>query len=134
MSTSALFWIPSSYATRGLMKFLHYPLPDWDVLFLSPASHRHWFFHSAVLPIGCVWIFLSYPSLLAPSLPFRWIAVGLCTGLGSHLFWDCAGSRHHKIVFFPHCWHLRANKSRLWLLLSSVIALIIGLKFALINQ
>jgi hypothetical protein len=131
VSSSALFWIPESYAKRGLMKFLHYPLPDWDVLFLSPASHRHWLFHSAILPIGCGLLLWHYPVLLDVKLPFRWIGVGLSTGLGSHLFWDCVGSRRHKIVIFPHVWHLHEAASRAWLLVGAAASLVIALQLAL---
>lgn len=134
ISSSALFWIPDSYARRGLMKFLHYPLPDWDVLFLSPASHRHWIFHSAMLPILSAAILWNYPVLLdAKHLSVRWVAIGLSTGLGSHLFWDCVGSRSHKIVIFPHVWHLRAAASRSWLLFGAAASLAVALWLAFLK-
>jgi hypothetical protein len=37
-------------------------------------------------------------------------------GIGSHLFWDCVGSRSHKIVFVPYWMSLRAAASRVYLL------------------
>jgi len=41
LSSSALFFVPDRWSKKGALKFLHYPLPDWDVLLLGPASHRN---------------------------------------------------------------------------------------------
>src|SRR4028119_678944 len=95
IASSALFWVPENLARKGLMKFLHYPLPDWDVLLLGPASHRHWLTHSPFLPFLLLGLTSRYPLLLNPSLPFVAAAAGLSIGTGSHLFWDCVGSRTH---------------------------------------
>jgi hypothetical protein len=123
VASSALFFVPQGWAKKGLFKFLHYPLPDWDVLLLGPASHRHWLTHSALVPLLLCWAPLRFPLLLNPALPFVPIAVGLCTGIGSHLFWDCVGSRRHSIVCVPYWFTLREAASRLYLLLGAALAI-----------
>ena len=123
IASSALFFIPDSLSKKGLLKFLHYPLPDWDVLLLGPASHRHWLTHSPILPailLGLAW---RYPLLMDQTLPFATVAIGMCVGLGSHFFWDCVGSRSHKIVFVPYWFALRPTASRIYLLLGAVLSL-----------
>lgn len=117
----ALFFVPDKWAKKGLFKFLHYPLPDWDVLLLGPASHRHWLSHSALLPLVIFALSQKFPLML--HAPFTGAATGLCVGVGSHLFWDCVGSRGHKIVFVPYWWALREASSRVYLLGGAVLAL-----------
>jgi hypothetical protein len=129
IASSALFFIPEGLAKKGLMKFLHYPLPDWDVLLLGPASHRHWLTHSPILPIALVALAWNYPILLSSALPFSWFAAGLSVGIGSHLFWDCVGSRSHKIVFVPYWMALRSAASRIYLLAGALLCLVIGAGF-----
>ena len=115
LSSSALFFVPDKWAKKGALKFLHYPLPDWDVLLLGPASHRNWLTHSPLLPallLGALW---KWPVLGS----FGWaspLLLGLSLGTGSHLFWDCVGSERHKIVVVPYWFALRESASRLWLL------------------
>ena len=124
----ALFFVPDKWAKKGAMKFLHYPLPDWDVLFLGPASHRNWLSHSPLLPallLGAVW---KWPTV-AQIPGFGPFALGLCLGIGSHLFWDCVGSARHKIVVVPYWFALRENASRLWLLIGAAACLCIGAAF-----
>jgi len=122
--SSAFFWVPDRWAKKGALKFLHYPLPDWDVLFLGPASHRNWLSHSAMLPLlllGALW---KWPNLAQPW--FFQGALGACVGVGSHLFWDCVGSKRHAIVVVPYWWSLREASSRLYLLVGSALSLCIG--------
>lgn len=123
LGSSALFFVPDAWSKKGPLKFLHYPLPDWDVLLLGPASHRNWLTHSALLPILlCVgnyyfpewWI--SWPQL-------NFLSAGLCIGIASHLFWDCVGSRSHKIIVVPYWFHMREAMSRVYLLSGTAIAL-----------
>lgn len=130
LGSCALFWIPDGLSKKGFMKFLHYPLPDWDVLLLSFASHRHWITHSPILPMICFFVLWNYPHLAQEQLPFRSITVGLGVGVGSHLLWDCIGSRRHRIVIFPHWWALRESASRLYLLTGAAAAFVIALWFA----
>lgn len=119
--SSAFFWIPDKWSKRGLWKFLHYPLPDWDVLLLGPASHRNWLTHSPLLPTLLLASLWKWPQLATPL--FFNAALGTTIGIGSHLFWDCVGSKRHSIVVVPYWWTLREAPSRLYLLLSAALCL-----------
>lgn len=130
LTSSACFFVPDSWAKRGIAKFLHYPLPDWDVLLLGIASHRHWLTHSALLPILLLGLAVYFP-FLQMSPTFRSIASGVGVGIGSHLFWDCVGSRTHKIVVVPHAFALREMASRTYLLAGAAISLGIAACFGL---
>lgn len=121
----AFFWVPDRWAKKGALKFLHYPLPDWDVLLLGPASHRNWLSHSALLPVLLIGALWKWPVLLAKPAYFQ-AALGACVGVGSHLFWDCVGSKRHSIVVVPYWWTLREAPSRLYLLGGAVLSLCIG--------
>lgn len=131
LSSCALFFVPDKWAKKGLLKFLHYPLPDWDVLLLGPASHRHWLTHSALLPMALWLAGQHYPLLL--HAPLTAVAVGLSVGVASHLFWDCVGSRGHKIVFVPHWLALRETASRIYLLSGAVISIGVAAYFCLLQ-
>ena len=130
IGSSALFFIPDKMAKKGLMKFLHYPLPDWDVLLLGPASHRHWLTHSPILPALLLLLAWRYPLLMSHSLPFQTIAIGFSIGIGSHLFWDCVGSRTHKIIVVPYWFKLPQSASRVYLLIGAALCLGIALQFS----
>ncbi len=124
VSSAAFFWVPDRWAKRGLWKFLHYPLPDWDVLLLGPASHRNWLTHSPLLPallVGALW---HWPGLASPL--FYQFALGSAIGTGSHLFWDCVGSKRHSVVVVPYWWTLREASSRLYLLTGAALCLAMG--------
>ena len=131
ISSSALFFVPHDWAKKGMMKFLHYPLPDWDVLLLGPASHRHWLTHSPLLPIGLWLLAQRYPLLLDHSLPYSLVAIALAVGIGSHLFWDCVGSRRHKIIVVPYWISLGEAASRLYLLAGAAACLLVALRLSL---
>ena len=128
LSSCALFFVPDKWAKKGPLKFLHYPLPDWDVLLLGPASHRHWLSHSALLPLVFFASVNRFTFLL--EAPLNGVVAGFCVGLGSHLFWDCVGSRSHKIVFVPHWLALREASSRVYLLGGAVLSLGIAVFFS----
>ncbi len=128
LGSSALFFVPDKWAKKGLLKFLHYPLPDWDVLLLGPASHRNWFTHSPVLPLLLFWLGTRFS--IAPHSHSANAACGLSIGLSSHLFWDCVSSRTHKIVFVPYWMALRPSLSRIYLLGGAMLSLLVALWFS----
>lgn len=132
LGSSALFFVPDAWAKKGLLKFLHYPLPDWDVLFLGPASHRNWFTHSPILPVLAVALAWKFPFLLQTD--FTRAAAGLGVGIGSHLFWDCVGSRTHRIIVVPYWYSMRAAMSRFWLLSGAAICLVAAARFGVMPQ
>ncbi|MBV9867444.1 MAG: hypothetical protein JO316_18990 [Abitibacteriaceae bacterium] len=129
LGSSALFFIPDAWSKKGLLKFLHYPLPDWDVLLLGPASHRNWLTHSPLLPLLLLLGSIQLPS--TRTLPYSLIFMGLSIGIGSHLFWDCVGSRSHKIIVVPYWFSLREAPSRVYLLVGAALSLGVALHFAL---
>ncbi|MDF2441317.1 MAG: hypothetical protein JWN98_2301 [Abditibacteriota bacterium] len=128
VSSSALFFVPEKWAKKGLLKFLHYPLPDWDVLLLGPASHRNWLTHSSVLPAATLALAIHFPGVTKFSA-FMSMSAGLCVGVGSHLFWDCVGSNSHKIVVVPYWFALRSAPSRVYLLAGAALSLAAALYF-----
>jgi hypothetical protein len=133
VTSCAFFFVPDKWSTKGLMKFLHYPLPDWDVLLLGPASHRNWLTHSALLPVGILALVWNYPQIA--QLPgFGAWTLGTCLGIGSHLFWDCIGSQRHKIVVVPYWFALRESASRIYLLCGAALSLLIGWSFASVQN
>ncbi len=142
LGSSALFFIPDAWAKKGLMKFLHYPLPDWDVLLLGPASHRHWFTHSPILPLALFWLSTRFsfaphafaPHAFASHSVWANAACGLSIGLSSHLFWDCVSSRSHKIVFVPYWMALRPALSRIYLLGGALLSLLVALWFGSVSS
>ncbi len=129
LSSSALFFVPDAWSKKGPLKFLHYPLPDWDVLLLGPASHRNWLTHSPSLPLFRLGLSHYSPASWQQWPQLNALSAGLCIGIGSHLFWDCVGSRTHKIIIVPHWLHLREVESRLYLLSGTAIALGCALAF-----
>ncbi|HEX8552744.1 MAG TPA: SMP-30/gluconolactonase/LRE family protein [Abditibacteriaceae bacterium] len=131
LGSSALFFVPDAWSKKGLLKFLHYPLPDWDVLLLGPASHRNWLTHSPILPALCCALVWKFPQLMNTSY-FAHAAAGLSVGVASHLFWDCVGSRSHSIVVVPYWTKMRAATSRLWLLAGAATCLGIAARFGVL--
>lgn len=131
LTSSALFFMPDAWSKKGLWKFLHYPLPDWDVLLLGPASHRNFLTHSSLLPVLLTLATVWLPASLNPARPWATVALGLCVGIGSHLFWDCVGSRTHKIIIVPYWFALREAASRVYLLSGAALSLAAALHFAL---
>ena len=133
LTSGACFFMPDKWSKKGAWKFLHYPLPDWDVLLLGPASHRNWITHSAVLPIGLLAAVWKWPQI-ADIPGFGAWAFGTCLGVASHLFWDCVSSQRHKIVVVPYWFALREAPSRIYLLSGAVVSLCIGWVFASVQK
>lgn len=133
LSSSAFFFVPDRWARKGALKFLRYPLPDWDVLLLGPASHRNWLTHSPFLPLlllGAAW---KWPNL-REFHAFEPLALGFCVGISSHLFWDYVGSQRHKIIVVPYWFALREAASRIWLLGGAALSLGIAGAFASVQK
>ncbi|QUW04697.1 hypothetical protein J8C06_13075 [Chloracidobacterium validum] len=121
MGSSALFFVPAHIGRPGtwvdwLWQFTHYPVPDWDILWLGMPWHRWFLTHSALVPF--VVIGLTFEHRL-----WRAAGYGLAIGIASHLAWDAItqGSRT-PIVFLPDGLALRGEAARLWLLINAAIA------------
>lgn len=59
-------------------------LPDWDLIFLKEGEHRHWFFHSALIP-GAIFTGYLFDGSYE-GLSFLWMFLFLGTGI--HLLLD----------------------------------------------
>ena len=122
-SSSALFFIPlhigkSGSLTDKLYQFLHYPLPDWDILFCGMKWHRFFATHSLLLPT-----LLFLENKKTPMLPLPLI-LGLSIGIGSHLIWDgVTGSMSTPIVFIPYLFSIKGYWAKGWLIVNGLLLL-----------
>ncbi len=121
MGSSALFFLPTHISRPRtwldwLWQFTHYPVPDWDILWLGMPWHRWFLTHSALIPF--VAIALTFEHRL-----WRDAGYGLAVGMASHLAWDAiTQSRNAPIVFLPDALALRGDGARAWLLINAAIA------------
>jgi hypothetical protein len=96
-TSSAIFFIPLHIPlplVDKLYQFIHYPLPDWDILLLGMNWHRFFFTHSLLIPL----IMMGY----IKKSKYNLLISGISIGLSSHLIWDCiTGSMMTAIVFIP---------------------------------
>ncbi|OYT72640.1 MAG: hypothetical protein CFK52_04280 [Chloracidobacterium sp. CP2_5A] len=120
MGSSALFFLPAHIDRPGtwadwLWQLTHYPVPDWDILWLGMPWHRWFLTHSAVIPF--VTMGLTFEHRL-----WRAVGYGLAVGMASHLAWDAiTQSDRTPIVFLPDL-ALRGDSARAWLLVNAAIA------------
>ncbi len=121
MGSSAFFFLPMHVDHPGtwidrLWQFIHYPVPDWDILLLGMDWHRWFLTHSTLLPFMGV-------ALTFEHRPWRPAGYGLAIGMASHLTWD-AITQHAltPIVFLPDMLVLRGDGARIWLLVNAAIA------------
>lgn len=83
-TSSALFFLPYHIGNSSIDKiyqFLHYPLPDWDILILGMDWHRFFITHSFLIPFILMIILMK-------KLEYEDFILGMCLGLSSHLIWD----------------------------------------------
>lgn len=123
--SSALFFIPSHIAKHNSLKdwlyqFLHYPLPDWDILIFSMDWHRFIVTHSALLP---ALLLLNKRFFLQPT---ESLIIGLALGIATHLFWDgISGSLATPIVVIPYVFSLERYLAKAWLIANALILFLI---------
>lgn len=120
MSSGALFFLPlhihpfGSFADR-LYQFLHYPLPDWDILIFGMDWHRFFLAHSLLIPILILIAFLRHRRGF-------WLGFGLCIGMGSHLIWDALTcSMWTPIVFVDDLMEIRGYSAKSWLSINGML-------------
>lgn len=120
VSSSALFFLPA-HITRSrstidwFYQFLHYPLADWDILFLGIRWHRFFLTHSLIIPAIVLVIFLHKPVGYC-------FGLGLCIGLSSHLVWDALTcSLYTPIVFVNNLVMIRGYAAKGWLMVNGVL-------------
>jgi hypothetical protein len=115
--SSALFFLPGrlpflSHSGNFWFRFLHYPLPDWDILLLGGKWHRLFLSHSVF-----VVLFLGGLSKNAKMTQLFW---GMAIGVASHLFWDAISSANPLIVFYPHYLFFRGIFAKIWLYMNAL--------------
>ncbi len=120
-SSSALFFLPSHIGKYGslidwLYQFLHYPLPDWDILIFNMSWHRFFITHSALFPILLVlWTWSKRPTL-------RPLILGVSIGFASHLVWDAiTSSLLTPIVFIPYLFSIVGYWAKAWLISNGLL-------------
>lgn len=117
-TSGALFFVPLHIAAFGsfadwLYQFVHYPLADWDILFLGMSWHRFFLTHSFVIPI-LVWAAVLDFKKLHP------LVFGMVIGHSSHLFWDAVTSAMSTpVVFWAQWLAIRGTTAKSWLLVNS---------------
>ncbi len=121
MGSSALFFLPGHIDRPGtwadwFWQFTHYPVPDWDILWLGMPWHRWFLTHSALIPLAVVG--LTFEHRL-----WRGVGYGLAVGVASHLAWDAiTQSPGTPIVFLPDAFLIRGDTARTWLLVQAALA------------
>lgn len=121
MGSSALFFLPSHIDRPGtwadwLWQFAHYPVPDWDILWLGMPWHRWFLTHSALIPFVVVGLTFEHPF-------WRAVGYGLAVGIASHLAWDAiTQSPGTPVVFLPETLLIRGDTARMWLLAQAALA------------
>lgn len=122
-TSSSLFFLPSHIGKYGSFidwayQFLHYPLPDWDILLFNMNWHRFFISHSALLPI-LLFAWLWNKNF---GISLRLLIIGVSIGLGSHLIWDAiTGSLLTPIVFIPYLFSITGYLAKCWLIFNGFI-------------
>ena len=108
----------------GYLAFRHFP--DLDIRILGIGRHRHFLFHSALLPlVALVWSRRNGSDGMAVRLVRAFLA-GMCAGIGFHLLLDVFQT---KAVMFPFVGSLVDGVSwddRLWEGTHAAVSLGIG--------
>lgn len=122
IGSSALFFLPLHISSYGstldrLYQFLHYPLPDWDILLLGINWHRFFLTHSFVIPVILAIIFLQTSRVF-------YLILGICIGVSSHLIWDgLTCSMKTPIVFISTVVEMKGSLAKGWLISHGIFLL-----------
>ena len=119
--------------------YFYMAFPDWDIPLYQATRlpflvHRSWLFHSVLIPMGLlgIWLWLSQQS---PTTNFqrgmvnllRDGAIGLSVGISAHLLWDALLSSTRRGFYIAG---FGSSLSLLWLLANLVIGIGIPLLIA----
>lgn len=124
--SSALFFLPAHISDYGswldyIYQFLHYPLPDWDILLLGMDWHRFFLTHSLLIPL----LILLLPKITRATF-ISYLLIGLAIGISSHLFWDAiTSSMFTPIVFINNVVVIKGYLAKAWLIFNALLLLII---------
>ena len=112
---SGLFFFRKLHIPILSNDFFYMAVPDWDIPLynwtrLRFLIHRSWLVHSALLPIGLLFISLwgmNRAQSLSNSPKWNWLrdaAIGLSVGISAHLIWDALLSET-KAGFLINGWN-----------------------------
>jgi len=123
-TSSAIFFVPLHIpygpVVDKLYQFIHYPLPDWDILIMGMNWHRFFITHSLIIPLVLVFLLLKKPE-------YDSLIIGICIGFSSHLIWDgITGSMKTAIIFMPGTWKIAGYMAKTWLVTNGIILFIVG--------
>lgn len=126
--SSALFFLPNVRVglpvLGALYPFLHFPLPDWDILLLGMDWHRSVFTHSLLAPVV-----VAFPLTLAR--PSRPAAAGLLVGAASHLVHDAVtASARTAIILAPGLPGFAGLPAYAWLVVNGILLFAVAVGFA----
>ncbi|HEY9877424.1 MAG TPA: hypothetical protein V6D29_03155, partial [Leptolyngbyaceae cyanobacterium] len=119
--------------------FFYMAVPDWDIPLYRGTGlrfliHRSWLFHSVLLPMGLLglWLWFSQNRTLSQFMRslnnlMRDCAIGLSVGMCGHLLWDALLSSTRR-GFYIHSWG--SSASYLWLLINLAVGLGVPLAIA----
>jgi hypothetical protein len=119
--------------------YFYMAFPDWDIPLYQATRlpflvHRSWLFHSVLIPMGLlgIWLWLSQQSL-STNLQrgmvnlLRDSAIGLSVGISAHLLWDALLSSTRRGFYIAG---FGSSLSLLWLLANLLIGIGIPLLIA----
>jgi hypothetical protein len=119
--------------------FFYMAFPDWDIPLYKATGlrwliHRSWLFHSVLIPMGLlgIWLWFSRNPLIAGLQRgvinlLRDSAIGLSVGISAHLLWDALLSSTRR-GFYIH--GFGNTLSLLWLLGNLIIGIGVPLLIA----
>jgi hypothetical protein len=119
--------------------FFYMAWPDWDIPLYKATGlrwliHRSWLFHSVLIPMGLlgIWLWLS-PKTSRTQFPRAFVnllrdgAIGLSVGISAHLLWDALLSSTRR-GFYIH--GFGSSLSLFWLLGNLVLGIGVPLLIA----
>lgn len=119
--------------------FFYMAFPDWDIPLYKLTGlrwliHRSWLFHSVLMPMGMLglWLWLSQKTSITQFQRglvnlLRDSAIGLSVGISAHLLWDALLSSTRR-GFYIH--GFGSSLSLLWLLGNLILGIGIPLLIA----
>jgi hypothetical protein len=108
-----LFWI-LFIAGITIIAISTFRFPDLDIRFLGIGKHRHFLFHSAIVPLITLRVLKPIRRISFLNVIVTAAAIGFLVGIGVHLFTDVFQT---KSVYFPFIGSLIDGTSiddRLW--------------------
>lgn len=130
VTSSAIFFLPLHISSYGSFldktyQYLHYPIPDWDILILGMNWHRFFISHSLLLFLLLILLVKKPEPACIP------LIIGIGIGFSSHLIWDgISCSMKTPVVFIYHFFQFKGYWAKGWLLLNGIILFFMTLEYS----